>query len=66
MGHITGAVLFVTLLRLKVPVPCGILIMAQTSTWHISETKIFNSVLFCTLMHFCIPNKEVEVMTEMI
>ena len=40
------------------------LIMAQTSPWHKMEDGIHNIFLTSVvLMHFCIPYKEVEMMT---
>ena len=40
--------------------------MAQTSSWYKPEDKIFTNILLSSvkLVHFCIPYKEVEVMTE--
>ena len=43
-------------------------IMAHASNWHKTEVKIFNNngSLSPTLTYFCLTNKEVEVMTEII
>ena len=43
-------------------------IMAQISSWHKTEVKIFNNncSLLPILVHFHIPNKEVKVTTEII